>query len=140
MRMLFFALMVFGLGTSAAAYQPTLGCDFRFHGGTRPIPKTQGYQVVAIGPEYQEIQIFGQSRAQYQTERRPAWDGGPMELVQTEIRPVKSSQTQRKMIRPAYFMIKDAENRNVGQFEKASDVQNYVCQVIIPTYGNVSQD
>lgn len=149
MRILISTVVLIGACQSALA-NPTIsaravemispGCEFRFYGGTQNIVKAEGYKVVAIPPEYQETQVFGQTRAQYRKERRPAWDGGPMEYVKTEIRPAQNSTTQRKMIRPGYFIIKDKDGRNIGQFDKASDVQSYVCQVIIPTYGKDDRD
>jgi len=136
MRLLPTMIAALSLSAAAQANQPTQGCDFRFWGSTQPIPGVEGYKVTVVPAEFQMVQVYGQTPARYRTERRPAWDGGPMEIIKTEIRPASNSRMQRKQIRPAYFIIKDKEDQQVGWFEKPADAQNYVCSVIIPTFGN----
>lgn len=135
MRSVPMILIALGLNISAHAYPIKPSCNFKYYGSSQNISNLDGYKVLAIPAQFQNIQIYGQTRAQYRTERRPAWDGGPMEYVKTEVRPASNSQTQRKLVRPAYFVIKDTENRQIGQFDNRADVQAYVCQVLIPTFG-----
>jgi len=133
MRLLL-ALLLLSLSIPAQASQPTPGCGYRFYGGNHPIQGVEGYKVDYVQPEYQTIQVYGEVRARYRTERRPAWDGGPMETIRTEISPAGNSMMQRKMVRPGYFVVKDAEDKQVAQFENHAEVQNYVCSVLIPLY------
>jgi len=132
MRSLIYCCVAMLVSAPAHANQPIPGCGFRYWGGNVNIAAAKGYKVVTVQPEYQMIQVYGEVRAQYRTERRPAWDGGPMETVRTEVRPASTSLVQRKMIRPAYFLIKDKDDKQVARFEKPADVQTYVCGVLIP--------
>lgn len=124
MRIFLIGLAAIGFGVSAQAYQTTPGCNFRYHGGNQNIKNVEGYKVISIAPEFQNIQVYGQTRPQFRSERRPAWDGGPMETVTTEIRPATNSRQQRNLINPGYFIIRDEDERQVGHFDKRMDVQN----------------
>ncbi len=135
MRKLALILCVFGLGHSAKATAPTLGCDFRYYHGDRKIEAGDGFKVVAIKPEYQEIQTYGFQPARKTYQRKQAYDGGPWINVEREISPATNTITQKRLVAPGYFKIEDHSGRFIGRFEYPADVQNYVCNVIFPSFG-----
>jgi len=135
MRVVLISLLAVALSGTAQANQPTPGCNYRFWGGNSAIPNVEGFKVVTKAPEYHTTYTYGNVPAQKRYKQKPAYDGGPMVRTEKIIRPASNTIAQRTLLRPAYFMIKNEDDALVGRFDNAADVQNYVCSVLIPSYG-----
>ncbi len=140
MRTIIVMFCAFGLGHTALATAPTPGCDFHYYHGDRKIEAGDGFKVVAIRPEYQEVQTFGFKPASKTYQRKPAYDGGPWIQVEREVKPATNTIAQRRLITPGYFKIEDDTGQFVGRFEQAAEVQNYVCNVLYPNFGRTKKD
>jgi len=124
-----------GFSGIAEANQPTPGCNYRYWGGNQVIKGVEGFKVVAKAPEYHTKQTFGIVPARKTIIRKPAYDGGPMLTIEKELTPASNTITQRVLLNAGYFVIKNKDDAFVGRFDKPADVQNYVCSVLIPSFG-----